>query len=204
MKRSIKYFHLRKLLNLEVSYNKSKYFGVNFFVYIVAIYPENFPKFIIMKSFISNPAYLLLSLAWLFAKWSYHWERNRFYRKGDYRCVRMSKWVWCFRYCRIKRKNRPSTDIVITLNKTFQEKAQFLVHLHLGDMSTDNADVAASLQPVAMNGVSETLLTILADESKVTFEDFKQMDACIKIHFTGYRTWKGYCSCGSQYWSGCF
>lgn len=78
-----------------------------------------------------------------------------------------------------------STDIVITLNKTFQDNAQFPVHLHLGDISTDNADIAASLQPVsANNGISETFLTILADESKVTFDDIKEMDACIKIHLS--------------------
>lgn len=78
-----------------------------------------------------------------------------------------------------------STDIVITLNKTFQGNAQFPVHLHVGDMSKDNADIAASLQPVeAINGESETLLTMLADESKVTFDEIKQMDACIKIHLS--------------------
>jgi hypothetical protein len=45
--------------------------------------------------------------------------------------------------------------------------------------------VAASLQPVnAKNGISETVLTILGDESKVTFDDIKQLNACIKIHFS--------------------
>lgn len=78
-----------------------------------------------------------------------------------------------------------STDIVIKLSKTFQEDVQFPVHLHLGDISADNADIAASLQPVeAKEGVSETKLTILADESKVTFDDIKQMNACIKIHLS--------------------
>jgi hypothetical protein len=78
-----------------------------------------------------------------------------------------------------------STDIVIKLNKTFQENAQFPVHLHLGDITTDQADVAALLQPVnAENGISETVLTILADESKVTFDNIKQMNACIKIHLS--------------------
>jgi hypothetical protein len=85
----------------------------------------------------------------------------------------------------IKEKRDLSTDIVVTLNKTFQQNAQFPVHLHLGDVSTDNADIAASLQPVeATRGVSETLLTILADESKVTFDDISRMNACIKIHLS--------------------
>ena len=78
-----------------------------------------------------------------------------------------------------------STNIIIKLNRTFQGNAELPVHLHLGDITTDQADVAALLQPVnAESGISETVLTILADESKVTFEDIKQMNACIKIHLS--------------------
>ena len=85
----------------------------------------------------------------------------------------------------LKERKDLSTEIVITLNKGFDENAQFPVHLHLGDVTTDKADIAASLQPVdAKNGVSETLLTMLADESKVTFDEIKQMNACIKIHLS--------------------
>jgi hypothetical protein len=85
----------------------------------------------------------------------------------------------------LKERTDLSTEIVITLNKSFKENLQFPVHLHLGDVSTDQADIAASLQPVdAKTGLSETSLTILADESKVTFNDITQMDACIKIHLS--------------------
>src|SRR5688572_26006102 len=85
----------------------------------------------------------------------------------------------------LKERKDLSTEITITLNKSFDGNAQFPVHLHLGDVTTNKADIAASLQPVnAQNGVSETLLTILADESKVTFNDIKQMNACIKVHLS--------------------
>ena len=45
-----------------------------------------------------------------------------------------------------------STQIIITLNKSFEENVQFPVHLHLGDVTTDQADVAATLQPVTLDG----------------------------------------------------
>ena len=57
------------------------------------------------------------------------------------------------------------------------------VHLHLGNISVDNAELAATLNPVlGKKGLSETNLKMLADESPVTYDQLKQMDACIKIH----------------------
>ena len=59
------------------------------------------------------------------------------------------------------------------------------VHLHLGDISTPGADVAALLSPVnAKTGTSETLLKQLSDESEVTYSDLLKLNACVKIHLS--------------------
>lgn len=57
------------------------------------------------------------------------------------------------------------------------------VHLHMGDISAPDADVAALLSPViGSTGKSETILTRLADETPVRYSDLLALDACIKIH----------------------
>ncbi|MBX2895863.1 MAG: hypothetical protein KF763_10505 [Cyclobacteriaceae bacterium] len=57
------------------------------------------------------------------------------------------------------------------------------VHLHLGDLSAADADIAALLNPVdSRTGKSETLLTRLANETEVTYTQLLQLEACIKIH----------------------
>jgi hypothetical protein len=59
----------------------------------------------------------------------------------------------------------------------------FPVHLHFGDIGADKAQVAAQLKPIlGKTGKSETVLTMLADESPVTFNDLKTLEACVKIH----------------------
>ena len=59
------------------------------------------------------------------------------------------------------------------------------VHLHLGDVSTIQASVAALLSPVTgKTGESETILRTLADESAVTYQNLIQLDACIKVHLS--------------------
>src|SRR5258706_9016974 len=59
------------------------------------------------------------------------------------------------------------------------------VHLHLGDVSTPQASVAALLSPViGKTGESETILRKLADESPVTYRGLTQLDACIKVHLS--------------------
>lgn len=74
------------------------------------------------------------------------------------------------------------TRISITLDKTFQD-GLFPVHLHLGDVATDDAAIAALLAPVpASKAASVTDLVRLSDESKITFADLKALEACIKIH----------------------
>lgn len=57
------------------------------------------------------------------------------------------------------------------------------VHLHLGDISAPDADVAALLSPVVgSTGHSETTLLRLADESAISYRELVSLDACIKVH----------------------
>jgi hypothetical protein len=59
------------------------------------------------------------------------------------------------------------------------------VHLHLGDLSTPKASVAALLSPVTgKTGQSETILNKLADESPVTYTGLLTLNACIKVHLS--------------------
>jgi hypothetical protein len=82
----------------------------------------------------------------------------------------------------IKERLDGSAQVVINLTGT-EGTAQLPVHLHLGDISEADVDVAALLNPVyAANGKSETVITQLADETPVTYADLMAMSACIKIH----------------------
>lgn len=59
------------------------------------------------------------------------------------------------------------------------------VHLHMGDISTDAAPLAALLSPVlGSTGSSETHLTNLADESTITYKQLIALNACIKVHLS--------------------
>jgi hypothetical protein len=74
--------------------------------------------------------------------------------------------------------------IVIQLSGTGGE-AKHPVHLHLGNLSTPKADIAAVLNPVFANsGKSETTLTSLADETKITYADLASLNACLKVHLS--------------------
>jgi hypothetical protein len=83
-----------------------------------------------------------------------------------------------------KERNDGFTTVVVSLSGTGGE-AKHPVHLHLGDLSTPDADVAALLNPVAAStGRSETILTSLADEAPITYASLKNLEACIKIHLS--------------------
>jgi hypothetical protein len=63
------------------------------------------------------------------------------------------------------------------------------VHLHLGNVSTPDAEVAALLNPVIGNtGISETHLDKLADESSISYQQLLELNACIKIHLSASGT----------------
>ncbi|MCW5912794.1 MAG: hypothetical protein KIT62_17115 [Cyclobacteriaceae bacterium] len=81
-----------------------------------------------------------------------------------------------------KERRDGTTSVWITLTGT-DGNDKLPVHLHLGDVSEADADVAALLSPVdAKSGKSETVLTRLADESEVTYTSLLKLEACIKIH----------------------
>lgn len=83
-----------------------------------------------------------------------------------------------------KEKRDGATIVFVKLNGT--SGASLLpVHLHLGDLSTPGAEVAALLSPVnAKTGESQTSLTSLADETVIRYSDLISLDACIKIHLS--------------------
>ncbi len=84
----------------------------------------------------------------------------------------------------LKERKDGSTTVAVELEGT-QGEAKFPVHLHLGDVSTPKADIAAILNPVvAAQGKSETVLTKLADESSVNYQQLISLKACIKIHLS--------------------
>jgi hypothetical protein len=81
-----------------------------------------------------------------------------------------------------KEKKDGSPFISVIVSGT-EGEAQHPVHLHLGNISTPDAEVTALLNPVlGKTGVSETHLTMLADESAITYQQLIAMNACIKIH----------------------
>lgn len=82
----------------------------------------------------------------------------------------------------IKEKKDGSAQVVINLTGT-EGTAQLPVHVHLGNISEADADVAALLNPInAANGKSETIVKQLADETPVTYAELVDINACIKIH----------------------
>lgn len=81
-----------------------------------------------------------------------------------------------------KEKKDGSTVIRIDLSGT-EGNTQHPVHLHLGSVSTPDADVAALLSPIAgLTGKSETAINMLADETSITYQQLIRLGACIKIH----------------------
>ena len=81
-----------------------------------------------------------------------------------------------------KEKKDGSTVVVVTLSGT-EGDIQHPVHLHLGNVGSPDAAVAALLTSVTgSTGKSETTLTMLADETVVTYADLISLGACIKVH----------------------
>lgn len=84
----------------------------------------------------------------------------------------------------LKEKRDGTTLVAVKVNGT-SGASKLPVHLHLGDITTPGADVAALLSPVnAKTGNSETILKQLADESEVSYSDLLKLNACIKIHLS--------------------
>jgi hypothetical protein len=81
-----------------------------------------------------------------------------------------------------KEKKDGTTLIRVTLSGT-EGDLKHPVHLHYGNISAPDADIAAVLTPVmAQNGISETGLSHLSDETPVTYHQLMQYAVCIKVH----------------------
>jgi hypothetical protein len=81
-----------------------------------------------------------------------------------------------------KEKKDGSTVVVINLSGT-EGDTHHPVHLHLGNVGAPDAEVAALLTSVTGNtGKSETTLTMLADETSITYDQLISLGACIKVH----------------------
>ncbi len=81
-----------------------------------------------------------------------------------------------------KEKIGGGTLAVINLTGT-EGDLQHPVHLHLGEISTLGTNVAALLNPVlGKTGISETVITKLADESTITYNQIIALEACVKVH----------------------
>ncbi len=95
----------------------------------------------------------------------------------------------------MKEKRDGTTQVTVKLTGTSGE-SKLPVHLHLGDISSPGADVAALLSPVnAKTGTSETILKRLADETPVSYSDLIKLNACVKIHLSDVGPETGYRSC---------
>lgn len=82
----------------------------------------------------------------------------------------------------MKERKDGSTQVYVDLKGT-EGNIQLPVHLHLGDVTQADADIAALLNPVfGKTGKSETHLTKLANEQPITFQELTELVASIKIH----------------------
>lgn len=83
-----------------------------------------------------------------------------------------------------KERKDGSTTIIVSLKGT-EGSLEHPVHLHLGNISATDADVYAQLNPVlGKTGKSETLLTNLADETTITYDQLKKLYASVKVHLS--------------------
>jgi len=83
-----------------------------------------------------------------------------------------------------KERKDGSAQVFVSLSGT-EGNIELPVHLHLGDISEADADVAALLNPVkGTTGKSETHLTKLANEQAISFADILELNASVKIHLS--------------------
>lgn len=81
-----------------------------------------------------------------------------------------------------KERKDGSTSIVIQLEGT-DGTTELPAHLHMGDVASNGAEVAALLNPVnAKTGKGETILAKLANETKVSYKDLIKLAAYVNIH----------------------
>jgi hypothetical protein len=84
----------------------------------------------------------------------------------------------------LKERKDGAITVVVQLSGT-EGESTYPVHLHLGDITTPKADVAAVLNPLlGKTGRSETRIDKLADETPITYKDLVNLNACMKIHLS--------------------
>lgn len=84
----------------------------------------------------------------------------------------------------IKERKDGSSTVLVSLTGTSGD-TKLPLHLHLGDITTPRADVAALLSPVnSKTGKSETKLTQLADETSISYAELIKLEACLKVHLS--------------------
>lgn len=81
----------------------------------------------------------------------------------------------------LERKDN-TTEIQIKLTGT-EGDISHPTHLHFGDFSTPDAEMAAQLTPVyGKTGESITILESLIDETPITYNELIEFDGHIKVH----------------------
>ncbi len=81
-----------------------------------------------------------------------------------------------------KERKDGATTVLVQLTGT-DGTTQLPVHLHMGDVTTNGAAVAAVLTPAyGKTGKSETVITQLADQTKVSYRDLLKLSAYINVH----------------------
>ena len=84
----------------------------------------------------------------------------------------------------IKERRDGSSTVLVSLSGTSGD-SKLPVHLHLGNITTPGADVAALLSPVnSKTGISETTLTQLANETSISYTELVKLEACLKVHLS--------------------
>lgn len=83
------------------------------------------------------------------------------------------------------KEKKDGTTLVLVILEGTDGDVKLPLHLHFGDISEPDAEIAALLNPVlGKTGKSETILSILADESKVTYQELIMMEASVKVHLS--------------------
>jgi hypothetical protein len=81
-----------------------------------------------------------------------------------------------------KERKDGATTVIVQLTGT-DGTAQLPVHLHMGNVATNGAAIAAILNPAyGKTGKSETIISQLADQTKVSYRDLLKLSAYINVH----------------------
>jgi len=88
----------------------------------------------------------------------------------------------------LKERKDGSTTILVQLSGTKTNgDEKFPVHLHQGDIASNGSTTLALLSPVfAKTGISETVISQLGDETKVTYTDLLKLSAYLNVHLSDY------------------